>query len=237
MKRIPLPIGVTIIILAGLLLSSVMAQGGAYTISAWVVAGGGGGSTGGVYGLDGTIGQAAAGRSTGGGYTLDSGYWALDEIGPVVISEPKIYLPMIHRPLPTPTPTPTPTPQVLLPCNDVEPNQGTAAAKPFLNNGQACIGSFMAPADDDDDWYLVTPNVGQTITVDLTKIPAPDDYDIYLYYGDKGNEFVASSIKGGQADETFTFVVDIQRNYYVRVFSPGAKLAATHTYVLKVSIQ
>jgi hypothetical protein len=148
MKRIPLPLWITIAVLSGLLLSSVVAQPGAYNISAWVVAGGGGGSTGGAYGLDGTIGQSAAGRITGGSYTLDSGYWAFEDAQVIEERRGFVYLPMVGRsiPVPTRTPTrtpsvpptrtPTSTPEVSLPCNDQEPNEGEALAAVSAAGGE-----------------------------------------------------------------------------------------------------
>jgi hypothetical protein len=47
----------------------------AFAIPWWTVDGGGGGSTGGVFRLDGTIGQPDAGGLSGGPYRLDGGYW------------------------------------------------------------------------------------------------------------------------------------------------------------------
>ncbi len=247
MKRISLPIWITIIILGGLLLSTVLAQTGIYTISAWVVAGGGSSSAGGAYNLDGTIGQAAAGRVSSGIYTLDSGYWALDESTPSALNS-RVYLPLANRGLPptitptpkatlTPTPTPTESPPVTLLCNDPKGNEGENAAKPFTNIGQACIGSFNNPANDVDDWYEVNLAVGQTITVDLTSIPAGDNYDVYLYI--RGNEGspVKQSTNTGSANETFTYQVPTASRYYVRVYDKTPTTVSAKTYVLKVSVQ
>lgn len=51
-------------------------QGAGFTIDPYVVAGGGGSSTGGGFTLDGTIGQPAAGGDlTGGTFSLNSGFW------------------------------------------------------------------------------------------------------------------------------------------------------------------
>jgi hypothetical protein len=68
--------GVNAALLAGLsFVSSVQAQ---YTIDKFVIAGGGGTSTGGVYAVTGTIGQPDASGPLGGGtYTLVGGFWAL----------------------------------------------------------------------------------------------------------------------------------------------------------------
>ncbi|MDW8325687.1 MAG: hypothetical protein RMK99_03890 [Anaerolineales bacterium] len=58
--------------------------------SGYVIAGGGGASSGGVYSLRGTIGQPVTGISTGGTYRLSAGFWS----GPVWRS---LYLPLISR--------------------------------------------------------------------------------------------------------------------------------------------
>lgn len=249
MKRIPLPLWVTIAILSGLLLTSVVAQPGAYNISAWVVAGGGGDSTGGAYGLNGTIGQSAAGRITGGNYTLDSGYWAFEDaqvIGPPGLR--RVYLPMSNRPLlpPTQTPTRTPstpptptvtaTPNVTLLCNDKEPNEGEALAAPLRDIGQACVGSFANAANDVDDWYEVNLAVGNTITVDLSNIPAGNNYDVYLYIRGNQGTPVQLSVNQGSANERFTYAVPTTSRYYVRVYDKTPSIASAKTYILKVTI-
>jgi len=48
-----------------------------YSIDWWTVNGGGGGSTGGVYTVTGTIGQPDAGAMSGGNYTLQGGFWGI----------------------------------------------------------------------------------------------------------------------------------------------------------------
>jgi hypothetical protein len=247
MKRIPLPLWITIAVLSGLLLSSVVAQPGAYNISAWVVAGGGGGSTGGAYGLDGTIGQSAAGPISGGTYTLESGYWALDDSRSAGPSLP-VYLPMVSRPIPvptrtptrtpsvTPTRTPTRTPDVSLLCNDQEPNEGEDLAAPLRDIGQACRGSFVNPSDDVDDWYEVNLDAGRTITVDLSSIPAGDNYDVYLYIRGNQGTPVKLSVNPGSANELFTYPVPTTSRYYVRVYDKTPATASAKTYILKVNI-
>jgi Bacterial pre-peptidase C-terminal domain len=244
MKRLSLPIWVIIIILGGLLLSTVLAQTGGYTISAFVVAGGGGSSSAGsAYDLDGTIGQTFTSRISGGSFTLDTGYWALEDVA-AAPEISRVYIPQISRskpPPPTatpkPQPTPTKTPIVTLPCNDVVDNEGENAAAPFTNFGQACIGSFNNPAGDIDDWYEVNLAVGQTITVDLTVIPAGDNYDVYLYI--RGNEGapVAQPINHGTPTESFTYQAPTASRYYIRVYDKTAASVSAKTYVLKASIQ
>lgn len=69
-------------------------------IDQYVIAGGGGTSTGGNLRLDGTIGQASAANSvSGGNFTLSGGYW-----GTVTTTA------VTPTPTPTSTPTPSPTP-------------------------------------------------------------------------------------------------------------------------------
>jgi hypothetical protein len=248
MKRIPLPLWITIAVLSGLLLSSVVAQPGAYNISAWIVAGGGGGSTGGAYGLDGTIGQAAAGPIAGGSYTLESGYWAFEDAQVIEERRGFVYLPMVSRPIPVPTRTPTrtpsvpptrtptSTPEVSLPCNDQEPNEGEEFAAPLRDIGQACRGSFVNPSDDVDDWYEVNLDAGRTITVDLSSIPAGDNYDVYLYIRGNQGTPVQLSANPGSANEHFTYPVPTTSRYYVRVYDKSPTTASAKTYILKVNI-
>jgi hypothetical protein len=77
-------------------------------IDQYVIAGGGGASTGGNLRLDGTIGQASAANSvSGGNFTLSGGYW-----GTVTATA--------ATPTPTPTSTPTPSPTPTPPPNVVQ---------------------------------------------------------------------------------------------------------------------
>ena len=49
-----------------------------YTVDWFKISGGGGGSTGGIYAVNGTIGQPdASGQMTGGNYSVTGGFWSL----------------------------------------------------------------------------------------------------------------------------------------------------------------
>ncbi|MGA2279694.1 MAG: hypothetical protein ABSG80_05265 [Verrucomicrobiota bacterium] len=64
-----------LMVLAG---SQAALQAQSYSIDWYKVAGGGGTSTGGVYGVSGTIGQPdASGAMTGGNYSVTGGFWSL----------------------------------------------------------------------------------------------------------------------------------------------------------------
>jgi hypothetical protein len=77
-------------------------------IDQYVIAGGGGTSTGGNLRLDGTIGQASAANSVSGGtFTLSGGYW-------------NTVMTTAAGPTPTPTSTPTPSPTPTPPPNVVQ---------------------------------------------------------------------------------------------------------------------
>lgn len=62
--------------LALLLASVTLAQTGAYDVSWFTIAGGGGSSQGGRYGVSDTLGQPAASSSSGGPYSVQDGFWA-----------------------------------------------------------------------------------------------------------------------------------------------------------------
>jgi hypothetical protein len=58
--------------------ASVSAQGAAFAVSRWVIAGGGGSSSGGVFSIEGTIAQPDADPlhpATGGAYAISGGFW------------------------------------------------------------------------------------------------------------------------------------------------------------------
>ena len=81
-------LAITVLVVA----SAALALGGE-NISRWVIAGGGGQSSGGGYALNGTLGQTEAGSTmSGGDYTLSGGFW-----GGVATTVPNIYLPLIQR--------------------------------------------------------------------------------------------------------------------------------------------
>ena len=86
--------GTVLLVLAALLLLGTLtsANGPIYTLSRWVVAGGGGESRGDGYALRATVGQAEAAVWQGDGYTLSGGFWG--GAGP---GEHVVHLPLVLR--------------------------------------------------------------------------------------------------------------------------------------------
>jgi len=103
MRKYALPIAVTVLVSALLLLSADTLAEHAADFSLWwhVIAGGGGRSTSASYAVSGSIGQPAVGGLSGGNYRLDAGFW------PGIGAEPPT---PTSTPSPTPTATATPTP-------------------------------------------------------------------------------------------------------------------------------
>lgn len=67
--------------------------GGTYDLTWSTLNGGGGTSSGGVFGLSGTIGQADAGEMSGGSYTLSGGFW----LSTTAAAGHDLFLPLILR--------------------------------------------------------------------------------------------------------------------------------------------
>jgi len=91
MKRIPILLIVTLVLLAPIALA--VATDG-YDLSWWTADGGGGSSAGGSYSLSGSAGQPDAGLLTGGSFSLAGGFWGG---AAVVVPEHLLYLPIVVR--------------------------------------------------------------------------------------------------------------------------------------------
>jgi hypothetical protein len=90
-----LALGLLVLLAAAILgIGIVVAQtGGGYDLTWSTIDDGGGGSTGGVYQLTGTLGQPDAGAPLSGGvYSLSGGFW-----GDAPPTSSKVYLPLILR--------------------------------------------------------------------------------------------------------------------------------------------
>jgi len=74
-RSVSIVILVLCVLTVSLPFSNVSHAGEGYTISWFVIAGGGGRSVGGAYAMDVTIGQPEAGAMSGGEYELAGGYW------------------------------------------------------------------------------------------------------------------------------------------------------------------
>ena len=84
-------LGVALLSLLLLPLSSAAQSGGGYDLTWSTIDGGGGISSNGDYMLASTVGQPDAGASSGGGYTLDGGFWG--DVG----APHHVYLPIVLR--------------------------------------------------------------------------------------------------------------------------------------------
>ncbi len=92
---------VLVLMVGGVTVAAQLADG----VDRWVVAGGGGtssgSSAGGTYSLSGSAGQAGAGAMTGGVYALQSGFWRRAAAGPTPPpngqNDHALYLPHIVR--------------------------------------------------------------------------------------------------------------------------------------------
>jgi hypothetical protein len=85
---------ILIVLVAVLLLtaSALASSDASYQLDWFTVDGGGGGSSGGTFTLNGTIGQADAGRLSGGTYSLAGGFWA--PLGNIFTD---LYLPLVIK--------------------------------------------------------------------------------------------------------------------------------------------
>ncbi len=129
------------------LLSAVVSaqSGGTFLIEKSVIAGGGGTSTGGIFGLDGTIGQNVAGTSSSGGvFRVDSGFWA-SAAAPSTISGTITYGNAIGSPAP-----PRFVSNVTI-TGAGSPNVFTTTGPPGATAGQYALSGFGSGS------YTVTP--------------------------------------------------------------------------------
>jgi len=127
---------------------------------------------------------------------------------------------------PTPTPSPTPTCPDTYEPNDV-PAQAIGVASGIALDAYICSAS-------DIDWFKIGVNTGQTITVDLTSLPA--DYDIYLYAAGDATHYVASSASGGTANEQIVYVATQNGDYGVKVVGDGGAYSRTDPYTLEITL-
>jgi len=215
--------------LALLLVSSVLAQSGGYTLDPWVVADGGAISSGGEsYVLGSTVGQAGAGTVNGGSYTLYGGFWKPGSVIKAPPSKLPIYVPVILQSPPLPTPIPTPVPPL---CNDIEDNDFPDQAKPLTTIGTTCIGSFQDDPQGEDDYYSIDLAAGQTISIDLTGIPADADYHLALY---NAKSVLIAPLNGDQHHLVYRSAA--AGHYIIRVYMARKSTATTNTYRLRAVI-
>ncbi len=116
-------------------------------------------------------------------------------------------------------------------CPDTyEPNDDFAQAR-TITPGTA-IQAYIC-TDQDVDYFKFTAAAGQRITIDLTDIPAGNDYDLWL--SDPNQVQVGSSTNSGNADERIEHTAALSGEYFVVVNSyTGA--SATQPYRLNVTL-
>jgi hypothetical protein len=124
------------------------------------------------------------------------------------------------------------------PCNDFEENDVPEQARPLVPLGQECAGSLQDDPLNEDDYYLVTLAEGQTLTVELSEMPAGADYDLVLYPPESSKE-VATSNQHGNVDEQiiYTVPVDGAGDYLIRLNIYAKSATTTNSYVLRADIQ
>jgi hypothetical protein len=124
-------------------------------------------------------------------------------------------------------------------CPDIEPDNNSVLTLPrppalgWLNGictGRIATSGPESVGEETSDYYAVSLEAGQTITVDLTNVPAGTNYDLFLYpqiAETQSTGTVASSRRPGNQNESFTFRAPRPERYYIRVFAatkaaPGA---------------
>ncbi len=119
-------------------------------------------------------------------------------------------------------------------CNDSEDNDIPAQAKQLITVGRECIGSLEDDPVGEDDYYSVTLNPGQSITIDLAGMLDGADYDLLLY---RETVLVASSNEQGSASEhlSYTNTSGVTTTYLIRINIFAKSTAGINTYILKTS--
>ncbi len=119
-------------------------------------------------------------------------------------------------------------------CNDSEDNDIPAQAKQLTTVGRACSGSLEDDPIGEDDYYSVTLNPGQSITIDLAGMLVGADYDLLLY---RETVLVASSNEQGNVREhiSYTNTSSMTTTYLIRINIFAKSTAGINTYILKTS--
>jgi hypothetical protein len=148
-----------LMVMAGILTATTLAQsGGGFAIPWWTVDGGGGESSSNSYHLVGTIGQPEGGPLISSNtYTFSGGFWG-NAVQQVIYSA---FLPVVTDKR----------------CQEEEDNDSAEQANGPLPSGAACIGL----ADDDKDFFRFTASTHGTITIELTNHTGSDTQLQLLY--------------------------------------------------------
>lgn len=128
-------------------------------------------------------------------------------------------------------------------CNDAEPNDEvpldndvTGLDAPKKQVPADCRATLEDDEEGEDDYYHLRLDPDQTLTVELTEVPAGADYDIILY--DTNQTFLAFSNNLGAADESFsyTWTGETEQLFYIRVNMATKAVNAENTYRLRVDL-
>jgi hypothetical protein len=124
------------------------------------------------------------------------------------------------------------------PCNDIEENDVPDQSRPLVPLNQECAGSFQDNPVAEDDYYSVSLTDGQTLTVELTEIPAEADYDLIVYPPNSSKEVVTSN-EPGNVDERVSYTVPSggAGSYLIRLNIYAKSVTASNSYVLRADIQ
>ncbi len=100
-----------------------------------------------------------------------------------------------------------------------EPNDTPSQAYGPLNSGQLYDQGYIWSEHDPEDYYYIIPTSNNTITIQLTNIPANTDYDLYVYHYD-GNSYtkIEESSRSGTLDEEVQFAPTPGETYFIRIF-------------------
>lgn len=191
-------------------------SGGQFVLPRSVIAGGGGGSFGGTFELNGSIGQAAAGAQMNGGqFSLTGGFWQPEFAptpAPTATPTPTPAPTATPTPTPAPTATPTPTPAPTATPTPTPTVTPTPTPTPTPSGSVVQFGSSTYGVTEDCTTVAITVNrIGETstaasveyFTADITAT-ARQDYTTTL-----------GTLDFAAGETAKTFVVLINEDSYV----------------------
>jgi hypothetical protein len=112
-----------------------------------------------------------------------------------------------------------------------EPNEAKPESAQLFNGFFSGMGNTRICPQGDNDWFKFQNNVpGQTLSINLTNLPA--DYNLELH---NSAGLLASSGALGLADEKITFPNAFAGTYYVRVYGNGGAWDPFSPYSLSVN--
>lgn len=115
------------------------------------------------------------------------------------------------------------------PTDPNEPNDNFSQATQ-LTSGTAKSGYIGTTTDL--DYFKISANSGQTITVNLTNLPA--DFDLYLF--NPSQTQVAKSENSGTTSETINHTATVSGTFYILVKGYNGAMSTTIAYSVKATI-